>query len=711
MIKVGDDDITTNHYLYINSYKTSASASFLEDKFIEKSFPKIEQLYKREYPYDILLPKSLDEMVKGDFSPERIIRITEPIKGLYSNIWFGDSSNGVFLRGGYIDGDSRKVCRQKLDDADIHMVLGGSTGQGKSVTLNALIFGLCLEYAPWEIALTLCDAKIVEFKSYALQTPMPHIKNIAATGDVDYLLSVLESLNTEMMRLNSVFTKAGVKNIKDFRKKTGLCLPQNIIVIDEFQTLFKMAGKKKNKVESILDSFARLGRNTGYHLLLASQELGSEISGSTLANIKVRAAVGCTGAISEKILGNDGAKNNFGKKGYLLFNTNSEGHSKAENVLVRVPYMPDNQRLQIGEQIIATGDLFKYHRPLSFYDEEKTVEESEHLKYLKSFPLDNDSIILGEPSFVMEDDEKLVRLHFDRKDVENICVLTSGNKNVHRYFSMLRDNMQIHNRKEQHIVIAADSVYSEDCNAKTIATPRMYTDSKIFESDMMNIAFSLIDRRKLCLQIDKVIFGGGTTYDAAFDKIFYSRFEKGSKFDTELNKLRSYVFDGLLKSDVNVHNMFPAERLKDDNYILEEINVILETFEIYNSISSQLKVEDMPPIFVWILGANKIIGLGRDSKSSNVTKLKKAMQDCTQLNIRFIVFTPTMEDIEDLLSGIRWFIIDSVQQREITKIKAQEDFPEQVAGVLGVLYDTLSADVSHKCVKFKKMVLDGELIV
>ena len=35
------------------------------------------------------------------------------------------------------------------------MVLGGSTGQGKSVTLNSIIYGMCLEYAPWEITITL----------------------------------------------------------------------------------------------------------------------------------------------------------------------------------------------------------------------------------------------------------------------------------------------------------------------------------------------------------------------------------------------------------------------------------------------------------------------------------------------------------------------------------------------------------------------------
>ena len=54
-----------------------------------------------------------------------------------------------------------------------------------------------------------------------------------------------------------------------FREATGLCLPRNIIIIDECQALFSNAGRKGASVEKLFDSFARLGRNTGYHLLLA----------------------------------------------------------------------------------------------------------------------------------------------------------------------------------------------------------------------------------------------------------------------------------------------------------------------------------------------------------------------------------------------------------------------------------------------------------
>ena len=282
MIIVNNDDLRTNHKLYLDAYKSSRGA-LTQEKFVKRAFPILEAQAKRTYPYGVKIPKSIAAMKEGDFEPGQIITIKEPIKGLWSNIWFGDASSGVYLRPGYVDGNSSLISDQRLDDKTIHMFLGGSTGQGKSVTLNAFIFGLCLEYAPWEVALTLCDAKMVEFKPYATQHPLPHVRSVAATGDVDYLLSVLADLRSEMMLLNEIIISSGAKKIEDFRKVTGLSIPQNLIIIDECQAMFKNAGRKARILESILDDVARLGRNTGYHLLLASQELGSEISSNTMS--------------------------------------------------------------------------------------------------------------------------------------------------------------------------------------------------------------------------------------------------------------------------------------------------------------------------------------------------------------------------------------------------------------------------------------------
>lgn len=139
---------------------------------------------------------------------------------------------------------------------------------------------------------------------------MPHIKSIAATDDADYIISVLADLEREMSLWNNIYVDNDVKNISDFRKKTGLCIPRHVIVIDEFQTMLKKAGKKSNEIMRILYSFAKLGRNTGFHLLLASQEIGSDIPSLICDYLK------------------------NGYKIYLLEETYAQLHKKASCVLI-----------------------------------------------------------------------------------------------------------------------------------------------------------------------------------------------------------------------------------------------------------------------------------------------------------------------------------------------------------------------------------------
>ena len=710
MIQLSNEEIRQNHKAYVEAYLNSSTVSFLEDKFIEKSFPILEKQANRSYPYTVKIPKSIPELLRGDFEPSQIITIEEPVQGLYGPMWFGDSSHGVALRGGYKNGDSRYICDQMIGDADVHMILGGSTGQGKSVTLNSFIYGMCLEYAPWEINLTMCDAKIVEFKFYAIKTPLPHIQSIAATGDVEYLISVLENLDKDMNSMNKVFPIAGVAKIEDFRKKTGLCIPQNIIVIDEFQTMFKMAGKKLNKLNSIIDDFARLGRATGYHLLLASQELGSEITSATLGNIKIRAAMGCNSAVSTKILGNDAAKNNFGKKGQLIINTSSDNGNKNDNVHISVPYMPDSQRISIGQDIIEKSKQFGYSKVLSFYDEEDKVYESQYPEYLRTFAADSNRILLGAPSFVMKDKEQIVKLNFTGDDIENICVLVNNNKHAERYFKMLKYNLMMHKGKTQNLVLVVDNMYAKQCNAKELASsPTFYKEAKSFTNNyVLDVAFQLIYRRKLALDVDNRVFGGAEYRDVVED-VFYEHFKHGSNFDTDINKRRFYFAMSLLKTDATYDTAFGLGSKSDRE--AEEIKYAVRTVEMfhdYNCSSCKLVYNNLPPTFVWILGMHKLLGLGRDRKNANVQKLKKALQDSYEAAVHYMLFTATMEDMDDLLSGIRWYILDDTPVKEITKIKAGDYYPAQKAEVLGVLYDQSAP--TDKCMKFKKMILDDEIV-
>ncbi len=114
-------------------------------------------------------------------------------------------------------------------------------------------------------------------------------------------------------------------------------------------------------------------------------------------------------------------------------------------------------------------------------------------------------------------------------------------------------------------------------------------------------------------------------------------------------------------------------------------------------------------IFVWVLGIDKMLGLVRDPKVANKNRMKKMLQDSTDVEIRYVLFTSTTEDLEEIvISAIRWVICDNVATRELNRIKANEDYPEQVGPVLGVLY---SKGATPPCRKFKKMTLDGELLI
>jgi hypothetical protein len=704
MIVVSDDDIRKNHNLFIDSFRNSQT-SFLESSYIKKAFPLIEREANRNYPYEVKLPKSLAELAQGDFEPSRIITVEKPFSGLYSNVWFGDATYRCTLRCGYVDGNSSKLCQQTIGAEDIHMVLGGATGQGKSVTLNSIIFGLCLEFAPWEVDLTLCDAKIVEFKSYALQHPMPHIRRIAATEDADYIISVLDTLNREMLTWNNVFTLVGKKKIDDFRKVTGLAIPQHIIIIDEFQTMFKNAKKKMNTIIDLLNSFARLGRSTGFHLLLASQELGSDLPKEVLSNISIRAAMGCDANVSEMILGNDEAKNNKGQRGRMIINKEIN-LGKEANVQVQVPFMPDDERLALGKNVIELAKSINYETTLSFYDAETSVVEDDYKVYLHRFKQGQFRFLLGEPSFV-KDGEQVVSLDFTGSDIENILVIAPSIVNQHRYFKMLKTNAE-NLPYAQNIVIELNDSFSSECDAKSLATGKMFSDKKSFDNDALSAAFTLIARRKLCLAIDKYIFSNSGSITNSED--FYKEFQEGSEIDTELNKQRFAAGLYLLSTDKELHSIFEldnlagAEKVQRCNKI---VGAAVDTINLYGCQKVMLDKHKMPPIFVWILGIDRMIGLGRDPKFANIAKLKKMLQDCTEYNFRFIMFTGSLTDMSDLKHGIRWVISDGASLKDINQLTLSDHFPDQISSNLAVLSDLLASE--DKCVKFKKMRLRDEI--
>ena len=765
MLKIDQSLLQTSTDVFTKAYRKASKTAFTEEIYLNKIIPKMSEKVNRHYPYQVKIARPDHELLRGDFTPSRVITIEKPFEGPFGEMWFGDATEGVVLLCGYENGDSRHPCKEALGDKNIHAILVGATGQGKSVTQNALIYGANYIYPPWEVNMVLCDAKIVEFKSIALNNPMPQVTAVAATGDADYLLSILETQRDAMMLRNSIFPKvassyveiwnkgkksykqikdltleerkifenpavapldadgeplitiqqANCKKIADFKEITGLTMPQIIIDIDEFQAMFSGAKKKASRITKALDDFARLGRNTGYHLLLASQELGSDIPKATLSNIKIRMAMGCQRDVSTAILGNGKGVDNYGKQGHMYINTSGGEDTTGEgNILFRVPYA-DPIAAKMAKAGIDLAKKLDVTPVLSFYDEQTAVYQNELKDYLKQFSVSSNRILLGEPSFVMKDREQIVKMELNGYDIENILIDSPIDSGLSRHILNILGNFEL----------CPNVINIVNCNAHMVAKitkikdfASSYFEDKQYSSSNTNgfhaVARETIYRRKMLLQSDKQIRAGDNMITEITEKFFDDNLGKGSEFDTALNRKRFAMCIYLQTYDVTYQQGFlfedrpTGEAIDLNEDMIENAALVIKLADSIGCSEKFSQFSDLPPVYFWDIGLQNELDFGRSSKSRELEKFVRVLQESTEAACRFILVTKTMSEIESLRDGIRWVILDSVAPSELGKLKCQDDYPDTVSKNLAVLFD--KSDKEDPAKKFKKLMLTGEII-
>ena len=279
---IEDDEAFSGFYESLSRTGEEARIRFdsVDDEALEHFARRISRLQVREVESGGDIPASLTffEMM-GIKRPEDLpvrelwakSRIYDNIKGL-----IGQKAGGAPM---YLD------VHEKYHGP--HGLIAGTTGSGKSETLQTYILSLALNYSPNDIAFFIIDYKGGGMAN--LFDGLPHMAGQISNLSGNQVKRAMISIKSENRRRQRIFTDNGVNNINSYTKmfKSGeatIPVPHLFIIIDEFAEL------KREEPDFMreLISVAQVGRSLGVHLILATQKPSGTVDDNIWSNSRFR---------------------------------------------------------------------------------------------------------------------------------------------------------------------------------------------------------------------------------------------------------------------------------------------------------------------------------------------------------------------------------------------------------------------------------------
>jgi S-DNA-T family DNA segregation ATPase FtsK/SpoIIIE len=214
-----------------------------------------------------------------------------------------------------------------------HLLVAGTTGSGKSVSLNAMLLSMLYKATPEQLRLILIDPKMLELSVY---DGIPHLLTPVII-DMKDAANALRWCVAEMDKRYRLMAALGVRNLAGYNQKINdaikqgqplmmpgvlvtdeasakmqlAALPLIVVIIDELADMMMVVGKK---VEDLIARIAQKARAAGIHLMIATQRPSVDvITGLIKANIPTRVAFQVSSRIdSRTILDQQGAEQLLG---------------------------------------------------------------------------------------------------------------------------------------------------------------------------------------------------------------------------------------------------------------------------------------------------------------------------------------------------------------------------------------------------------------
>ncbi len=450
--------------------------------------------------------------------------------------WTWDTIKNIEMNIGLENGDPTRGFPQYMGDANVHAILGGATGAGKSAAINEMLISLITKYPPSELQLVYVDFKNVEAAKftqgydlenerwhtteedqqlkkdkvyYTRLSRIPHLRIISGTTDGEYALSVFEFLMEEMARRQKIINTFGVTKLQEAREqilkkyntehntpkgtwhdmrsnwewyKPNIYdqygdLPRLLIVFDEFQVMYNpefVEPKIIDQINGKITAITKLARAMGCHFWFTSQSMKGTMSADTMSNFSLRMALRCSTAVSTELLGN-GASGTIKAKFGFMYSNDSAGQNKDANKLWRLPFLDEKK---MPDFINPLYDMLKEqhedHNMAEFYDEKILVPSTVLDDWYNNYP----DVFSDPSSFILGEraafstNKAPVAVTLQDDDGENILIGAFDRQDMLNMVRTVIGNIQHHKDDCIMLINSMDKDSYTLLDVENIADPR-----------------------------------------------------------------------------------------------------------------------------------------------------------------------------------------------------------------------------------------------
>lgn len=207
-----------------------------------------------------------------------------------------------------------------------HLLVGGSTGSGKTIFLFTILASLIKSH-PYkkDMTLVLSSSKMEDFIYFQ---GLPHLYNDNIISDATEATNVIMNLIfQESERRGKLLADARKPNIEEYNKTANEKLAPIVVVIDEFADLVDQlsSNKERKAFYKPVQRIAQMGRSRGIHLVICTQRPEAKLVPSTTkAQLNGKVALRVNDGISSKMIIDCTDAQYLQKHGDLIYKNGSE---------------------------------------------------------------------------------------------------------------------------------------------------------------------------------------------------------------------------------------------------------------------------------------------------------------------------------------------------------------------------------------------------